>query len=178
MADALQTYAFEYKGGLVSNLSPLQQGLQQPGSARILRNFEPSVEGGYKKILGFTKFDNNLIPSFGQPKVHGASQTGTNLVVAGLYITPIVGDIFTVTGISGTYTVSSVSYSSSTKRATLGLTSSLASSPADQANVTFTTLASTIIPPLHNQFVHELHSKKGRQQLNLLFQFHLFLIIF
>jgi len=139
MADALQTYAFEYKGGLVSNLSPLQQGLQQPGSARILRNFEPSVEGGYKKILGFTKFDNNLIPSFGQPKVHGASQTGTNLVVAGLYITPIVGDVFTVTGISGTYTVSSVSYSSTTKRSTLGLTSSLASSPADQADVTFTT---------------------------------------
>ena len=139
MADALQTYAFEYKGGLVSNLSPLQQGLQQPGSARILRNFEPSVEGGYKKILGFTKFDNNLIPSFGQPKVHGASQTGTNLVVAGLYITPIVGDVFTVAGISGTYTVSSVSYSSTTKRSTLGLTSSLASSPADQADVTFTT---------------------------------------
>ena len=52
MADALATYAFEFKGGLVSNLSPLQQGLQQPGTARILRNFEPSVEGGYKKILG------------------------------------------------------------------------------------------------------------------------------
>ena len=139
MADALQTYAFEYKGGLVSNLSPLQQGLQQPGSARILRNFEPSVEGGYKKILGFTKYDNNTIPSFGQPKVHGGSQTGTSLVVAGLYITPIEGDTFTVSGITGTYTVSSVSYSSSTKRATLTLSSSLASSPADQADVTFTT---------------------------------------
>ena len=59
MADALQTYAFEYKGGLVSNLSPLQQGSQKPGSARLLRNFEPSVEGGYKKILGFPPFDKN-----------------------------------------------------------------------------------------------------------------------
>ena len=60
-------------------------------------------------------------------------------MVAGLYITPAEGDTFTVSGITGTYIVSSVSYSSATKRATLSLSSSLASSPADQADVTFTT---------------------------------------
>lgn len=139
MAEKLQTYVFEFKGGLISNLSSLQQGLQLPGSARTLKNFECSIEGGYRKILGYEKYDSNLIPSFGAPKVHGGSQSGSSLVIAGLYITPIIGDIFTVTGITGTYTVSSVTYSTSTKRATLGLTGSLASSPSDQANVTFTT---------------------------------------
>jgi len=139
MADRLETYAFEFKEGLVSSLSPLQQGSQKPGSARLLRNFEPSVEGGYRKILGYSKFDSNTVPAFGAPKVHGASQTGTTLVVAGLYITPINGDTLTIAGITGTYTVSGVSWATATKRATLTLSTSLASSPADQADVTFTT---------------------------------------
>jgi len=144
MADNLQTYAFEFKEGLISNLSPLQQGTNKPGTARVLRNYEPSIEGGYRKILGFTKYDSNLVSSFGAPKVHGGSQSGSSLVVAGLYIIPEANDVFTVTGITGTYTVSSVSYDSGTKRATLNLTGSLASSPSDQANVTFTTNRGTI----------------------------------
>jgi hypothetical protein len=140
MADALATYAFEYRGGLVSNLSPLQQGLQQPGSARILRNFEPSIEGGYKRILGYSKFDSSIVPGLGAPKVHGGSQTGTSLVIGNLFDEPEAGDTFTISGVTGTYTIAAggVSYSSSTKRATLTLTTSLDSSPADKADVTFT----------------------------------------
>jgi len=38
MADAWQTYPVEFKGGLVSNLSPLQQGANLPGSATVLQN--------------------------------------------------------------------------------------------------------------------------------------------
>ena len=141
MADALATYAFEFKGGLVSNLSPLQHGTQQPGTARLLKNFEPSIEGGYKRILGYDKFDSNTVPAFGNPKVHGGSQSGTTLIVAGLYIVPQDGDTFTISGVTGTYTIASggVSWATATKRATLTLTTSLASSPADQADVTFTT---------------------------------------
>ena len=56
MPDRWQTHAFEFKGGLITNLSPFQQGIQAPGSARILRNFEPSVFGGYRRIEGFEKF--------------------------------------------------------------------------------------------------------------------------
>ena len=140
MADALATYAFEYRGGLVSNLSPLQQGLQQPGSARILRNFEPSIEGGYKRILGYSKFDSSIVLGLGAPKVHGGSQTGTSLVIGNLFDEPEAGDTFTISGVTGTYTIAAggVSYSSSTKRATLTLTTSLDSSPADKADVTFT----------------------------------------
>jgi len=65
MADAWQTYPVEFRGGLVTNLSPLQQGLNQPGSATILQNFEPSVEGGYRRILGYRKFDSNALSNSG-----------------------------------------------------------------------------------------------------------------
>ena len=98
MADAWKTYAVEFRGGLISNLSPLQQGLNAPGSARILRNFEPSVEGGYRRIEGYDKYDSNLIPPYGAPKVHGAGQSGTSLTIANCHQTPVAADILTFTG--------------------------------------------------------------------------------
>jgi hypothetical protein len=141
MADGWQTLPIQFTGGLITNLSPLQHGIQAPGSARILRNFEPSVDGGYKKILGYTKYSSSIVPSYGTPVVHGGSQTGTTLVIANLYQAPSAGDSFTISGVTGTYTIATggVSYSSSTKRATLTLTTALDSSPADKAAVTFTT---------------------------------------
>jgi hypothetical protein len=146
MPDRWQTYAIEFKGGLITNLSPLQHGMQLPGSARILRNYEPSVEGGYRRILGFNKFDSNVVPPYGTPLVHGGSQSGTTLIIGNLFTSPADGDTLTVAGVSGTYTIASsgVSYSSVNKRATLTLTTSLDSSPADQAAVTFTSGAGTM----------------------------------
>ncbi len=140
MADGWQTYPFEFRGGLVSNLSPLQQGTQLPGSARFLKNFEPSTDGGYRRIEGYAKYSNQFVPAYGEPKVQGASQTGTTLVIANIYTAPVAGSTFTITGVTGTYTVASggVSFSSSNKEATLTLTTALASSPADKASVVFT----------------------------------------
>ena len=141
MADAWQTYAFEFKGGLVSNLSPLQQGTQLPGSARLLKNFEPSTEGGYRRIQGFAKYVPAFVPAYGEPKVQGSGQTGTSLTLANIYTSPVVGDSFTVSGVAGTYTIaaSGITFNSTNKTATLVLTTSLASSPSDKASVTFTT---------------------------------------
>src|SRR6056300_1825623 len=65
MADAWQTHSFEFKGGLITNLSPYQQGFQAPGSARILRNFEPSIFGGYRRVEGYEKFDPCTVPNTG-----------------------------------------------------------------------------------------------------------------
>jgi hypothetical protein len=65
MPDRWQTHSFEFKGGLITNLSPYQQGFQAPGSARILRNFEPSIFGGYTRIEGFEKFDTNALSNTG-----------------------------------------------------------------------------------------------------------------
>lgn len=61
MADAWRTYPVELTGGLITNLSPVQQGINAIGTATFLRNFEPSIEGGYRRIQGYSKFDTNLI---------------------------------------------------------------------------------------------------------------------
>jgi len=141
MPDRWQTYPVEFEGGLITNLSPLQHGLKAPGSARVLRNYEPSVEGGYRRIKGFDKYDSNIVPPYGAPVVHGGSQSGTTLIIGNIHKTPEAGDTLTITGVSGTYTIASsgVSYDATNNRATLTLTTSLDSSPANAAAVTFAT---------------------------------------
>ena len=135
--DRLQTYPVEFRGGLVSNLSPLQQGIQVPGSARILRNYEPSIDGGYKRILGYQKFDNAVVPYYGRAVVQGSGQTGTTLILAGVTSAPVAGA--TVTIGANTYTIApgGVSYNSTLQSLTLTLTTSLVSSPADGTLVVF-----------------------------------------
>ncbi len=106
-----ETFPIQFSGGLISNMSPLQQGLQMPGSARILRNFEPSIEGGYKRILGYDKYDQDIIPPYGIPVIHGASQTGTTLNIANIRQTPEQNDKFKLVhvtaNINGTSTIAS-----------------------------------------------------------------------
>jgi hypothetical protein len=137
--DRWQTYPIEFRGGLISNLSPLQHGLQAPGSARLLRNFEPSVEGGYRRIQGFSKFSDTLVPSFGSVVVQGSGQSGTTLIVSNIFIAPEEGDTLIIAGVTGTYTIATggVVYSNTNKTATLTLVETLDSSPADKAAVTF-----------------------------------------
>jgi hypothetical protein len=59
------TFPMEFKGGLVSNLTPLQQGTNAVGSATILQNFESNREGGYSKLKGYSKFSSTLVPGGG-----------------------------------------------------------------------------------------------------------------
>lgn len=145
MADKWATYPFEFKGGLISNLSPLQHGVIAPGSARVLRNFEPSVEGGYRRILGYEKYSSTKVPTHGAPKVHGSGQSGTTIIIGNIFSAPSAGNTLTIAGVTGTYTIAAVSYDNTHKRVTLTLTTSLASSPADQAAVTFTSGSGTIV---------------------------------
>lgn len=139
MPTAWQTFPIEVRGGLVTNISPLQQGLTAPGSARRLVNFEPSVEGGYRRILGYNKFEEDFLPPYGEPLVQGSGQSGSTLVLANVFEAPESGETFTIAGVTGTYTISpgGVSYNSTTNVLTLTLTTSLTSSPADKALVTF-----------------------------------------
>ena len=140
MPDRWQTHAIEFKGGLVTNLSPLQQGANAPGSARTLRNYEPSTDGGYRSVLGYSKYDSTTVPCYGAPLVHGASQSGTTLILGNIFFSPVVGDTLTLAGVAGTYTVASggVTFDATNKRVTLTLTGALDSSPADKAVATFT----------------------------------------
>jgi hypothetical protein len=61
----METFPIEFKGGLISNINPLQQGINKVGSATFLQNFEPSKEGGYKKVLGYEKFIPAQLPGSG-----------------------------------------------------------------------------------------------------------------
>jgi hypothetical protein len=56
----------EFKGGLISNLTPLQQGTNAVGSATILQNFESDREGGYSKLKGYSKFSTTAVPGTGE----------------------------------------------------------------------------------------------------------------
>ena len=51
--------SFNCEGGLVLNRSTF---IMQPGQALELTNFEPDVGGGYKRILGFRPFVNQIVP--------------------------------------------------------------------------------------------------------------------
>ena len=61
MADQSQTVpsAFNCEGGLVLNKS---QFMMQPGEALELENFEPDIEGGYRRINGFSKYVSAVVP--------------------------------------------------------------------------------------------------------------------
>ena len=55
----VQPAAFNCEGGLVKNRSTF---LMQPGEALELENFEPDVEGGYRRINGHRKYVNQIVP--------------------------------------------------------------------------------------------------------------------
>jgi len=61
MADESQVTpsAFNCEGGLVLNKS---QFMMQPGEALELENFEPDIEGGYRRINGFSKYVTAVVP--------------------------------------------------------------------------------------------------------------------
>lgn len=138
------TAPVELGGGLITNISPLQQGIKAPGSARRLINFEPSIEGGYRRIEGYTKYDSAYVPPHGEPLVQGSGQTGTTLAIANIYDAPAAGQTLTIDGVTGTYTISVVVFSEANSTANITLTTALDSSPADKAAVTISNTTSLI----------------------------------
>jgi hypothetical protein len=55
----VQPVNFPLQGGLVLNKSTFAM---QPGEALELQNFEPDIQGGYRRINGFTKLVDNIVP--------------------------------------------------------------------------------------------------------------------
>lgn len=96
MADAWQTIPVEFAGGLITNLSPLQQGINIPGSARQLRNFEPSIEGGYKRILGYQKHDDDVVPGTG--RIRGVSYLAGKVLAVRSNATTGEGELYESAG--------------------------------------------------------------------------------
>jgi len=61
LADLSETAAFPFvcEGGLVLNQSTF---IMKPGQALELENFEPDIDGGYKRINGFSKYVSAVVP--------------------------------------------------------------------------------------------------------------------
>jgi len=66
MATRWDSFPIKLEGGLITNLGRIEQGVQAPGSATILQNFEPDVQGGYTRILGYQKFSSTEVGGTGQ----------------------------------------------------------------------------------------------------------------
>ena len=147
MADRVETFAVSCTGGLVTNQPTLAQSAQMPGTARELINFEPSVEGGYRRINGYTKRSNTPISSLPVVWTRQAYSIGaTSINVGGWYfLADLNGEgpiTFTVSGSSTVYTVSSITDDPS--------------SPADtHAVITFTPALTTNLTARHYIFLQQ-----------------------
>jgi hypothetical protein len=74
-----QPAAFNCEGGLVLNRSSF---LMQPGEALVLENFEPDVEGGYRRMNGFRRYVNHIVPHTASinEKVIGVAKFGNKVI--------------------------------------------------------------------------------------------------
>ena len=79
MADNLRTFATPCSGGLVVNQDPLTQGGQMAGSALRLINYEPALNGGYRRISGYTN-------------AYGEVPGLANTAVLGVHVSADIGD--------------------------------------------------------------------------------------
>ena len=83
MPELSQTGAFPFvcEGGLVLNQSTF---IMKPGQALELLNFEPDIEGGYRRINGFRKHCNHIVPqtSASSEKVLMVAFFNNNIVAA------------------------------------------------------------------------------------------------
>jgi hypothetical protein len=83
MATQWQTFPVPFTGGLITNISPLQQGINNVGSAYQLQNFEPSLDGGYRKVAGYDKFIDSAITGSGAVQALAiVQQDGNEKVIA------------------------------------------------------------------------------------------------
>ena len=83
MPELSQTGAFPFvcEGGLVLNQSTF---IMKPGQALELRNFEPDIEGGYRRINGFSKYVTAVVPqtSSSSEEVLMVATFGSSVVAA------------------------------------------------------------------------------------------------
>lgn len=84
MADEanINPFAFPLQGGLVLDRSTFAM---QPGMALELENFEPDVAGGYRRINGFIKWNDNIVPqsnSSAEAVLMSVYFSGNNKVIA------------------------------------------------------------------------------------------------
>lgn len=63
--DRWKTKPIVFEGGLILNEDALTQGITKPGSLIKAVNIEAGLNGGYRRINGFSKFDQTAVPGTG-----------------------------------------------------------------------------------------------------------------
>jgi len=78
-----QPYTVACTGGLVTASNQIDL-LKTPGAATDLRNFEVSIEGGYRRINGYTKLggESATIPSGSTGTIHGVIPYADGVIAA------------------------------------------------------------------------------------------------
>ena len=66
MVDSWITKHIPLSGGLVLNMPQVEQGALYPGSCITGVNFEPALVGGYRRLSGHLKYDNDVVPGSGE----------------------------------------------------------------------------------------------------------------
>ena len=92
--DRWKSVSISCTGGLVLNVDTQLQGRDMPGSARTLQNFESAIEGGYKKILGYSEFDSNALAGSG-------AILGVAVGLGKVYACRLSGSTYDIYGSSG-----------------------------------------------------------------------------
>ena len=82
MADNIQAYKVNCVGGLNTNRDVLSQSETTPGSATQLINYEPSINGGYRRISGYANTYGTVPGAFGILGVIVAEGINDNLFAA------------------------------------------------------------------------------------------------
>jgi hypothetical protein len=129
--DRIETLPVGCSGGLVTNVPSLLQASQLQGTAIDLENFEPTVEGGYRRINGYTKWNAKRVPFFGDLYTVGTYSIGaTAITITNLFPDDYTeftnGLTFTIEISSTTYTVTSTSSSNfNTRSITVNFTPAL-----------------------------------------------------
>jgi len=76
MPDNIRSFLAPCQGGLINNLDYLTQGGGAPGSAIRMINYEPALEGGYRRISGFST-DYGTVPGEAEAPVLGVAVFGS-----------------------------------------------------------------------------------------------------
>lgn len=100
MASRWQTYPITFDGGLITNKPGVLQGLEQSGSCIEMINVEPTIEGGYARVLGYKKFTSDKVPAYGASNTVGRVFSSTDFEINTISEAPKIGDTFTIDGLS------------------------------------------------------------------------------
>jgi hypothetical protein len=137
--DRIESFPVACSGGLITNLSPIEQANQFPGSARELVNFECSLKGGYRRIKGYRKLNSSPVPRLARMLVKQAHSAGATSIVISDPFGQIESNVtFTIAGQATVYTVSSRSYYDEGRSATVNFSPALSANVSDKAVVTIT----------------------------------------